>query len=168
VLAFQPTPLVDPLIRSAGVAVPLIALVIRALSLLVAASPWLTGGRTKSWCVALEGLNAPVQSVFAKYWPPLLVSAPDTPTLAGPQSLVLVDPSTVLPPAIDPEWTSALESMTRVVCDCTPAEPKAAWPLADLAITSTRRVTPLKVPVETTSTVPLPWQAFRPVDGQTW
>ncbi len=39
-------------------------------------------------------------------------------------------------------------------CVFTPASKKTCWPLTDFAITSTRRVTPLKLPVDTTSIVP--------------
>src|SRR6186997_694139 len=59
VVGSHSTSLFLPLIRSCGVVeLAVTALVIRSLSLLVGASPWLTGGRTISCCVAVAGSSA--------------------------------------------------------------------------------------------------------------
>ena len=80
--------------------------------------------------------------------------------------------SVMSPPVAADVSISELESRLIPFWVLTAASRNTCWPLEVLAITSTRRVTPLKVPMETTAIVPVGWVPQVPVDsdhrGQTW
>ena len=141
----------------------------RLLSLTVAASPWLTGGRLSgSWFTVDHGC---AQSGSWKY-PALELSCISLPipTLAWPHCFAFEE-SVMLPSVAAPARISAFEFRLMPSCDWTVYLEKIAWPEAEWAITWTRRVTPLMSPVETTSrhSVSAAWtQAAAVLSGFTW